>query len=86
MKSDNRNKILVLILIIILTPILAGIYGIAHDLFTYNISTEYYTKLKFYQFGMIDNEMNISIPKITAVIIIGFRATWWVGIIIGVVL
>lgn len=46
------NKLKVFLLIIILPTIIAGFYGILHDQLTYTISSEYFTKFKFYQFGL----------------------------------
>jgi len=91
------NKLIALILILIITPILGGIYGIVHDQITYTISNEYYTKFKFIQFGLQDWGMgeNVGTPKTPEVqlwnprlgaSIVGFLATWWVGMIIGIVL
>jgi hypothetical protein len=54
---------------------LAGIYGIAHDQFTYSISPEYFTRLKFEQF----HYANFGLPERVFVAEIGFLATWWVG-------
>ena len=70
-----------------LSPLLAGMYGILHDQITYTISHEYYTKFKFIQFGLLpkDHVAIFANPRIQ-VSIVGFLATWWVGLIIGVVL
>lgn len=77
------KKIGILFLTIILTPILAGIYGILHDQISYSISPEYFTKFKFAQFEfgfMAQNQ-----PRLTASVV-GFFSTWWTGLIIGIVL
>ncbi|MCU0434671.1 MAG: hypothetical protein MUC87_14545 [Bacteroidia bacterium] len=81
------KKFLTLLLIIALTPLIGGLYGILHDQLTYTISPEYYTKFKFYQFGLIDsgNDVVISNPRIK-VSVVGFKATWWMGIPIGIIL
>lgn len=91
------NKLIALILILIIAPILGGIYGIVHDQITYTISNEYYTKFKFIQFGLDSwgmgenigtpqgSEIKLSNPRFGASIV-GFLATWWVGLIIGIVL
>jgi hypothetical protein len=42
-------------LILIIAPLVAGLYGIFHDQLTYTISPEYYTKFKFIQFGLIED-------------------------------
>ena len=91
------NKIVALILILIIAPILGGIYGVIHDQITYSISEEYYTKFKFIQFGLenwglgqnigTENapEIILDNPRFGAAII-GTLATWWVVLIIGVLL
>jgi len=91
------NKLIALILILIIAPILGGIYGIVHDQITYTISNEYYTKFKFIQFdfenwGMGENIGTATTPEIKlwnprlGASIVGFLATWWVGMIVGIVL
>ncbi|HCS20864.1 MAG TPA: hypothetical protein DIW47_09965 [Bacteroidetes bacterium] len=81
------NKILTLILIILLAPLFGGLYGILHDQLTYTISPEYYTKFKFYQFGLMDegNEAIFPNPRIQ-ISQVGFLATWWMGLPIGLIL
>ncbi|WP_124981228.1 hypothetical protein [Nonlabens xiamenensis] len=91
------NKIVALILILIIAPILGGIYGIAHDQLTYSISEEYYTKFKFIQFGLEHWGLGQNIGTATApeiilnnprfgTAIVGILGTWWVGLIIGIFL
>ena len=63
----------------LLGALVAGIYGIAHDQFTYSISPEYFTRLKFFQFHYAD----LGLPPRFFVAEIGFLATWWVGLIAG---
>ncbi|MFA0964933.1 hypothetical protein AB9P05_24205 [Roseivirga sp. BDSF3-8] len=81
------KKLLIFILIIIIAPLLGGLYGIIHDQLTYSISPEYYTKFKFYQFGLMDmgNEAIFPQPRIQ-VSVVGFMATWWMGVPIGLIL
>jgi hypothetical protein len=78
------KKTIIFLLILISTPIIAGLYGIIHDEFTYTISNEYFTKFKFYQFGLAEtgHEAIFPNPRLQ-VAIVGFLATWWTGIIIG---
>lgn len=66
---------------------IGGLYGILHDQLTYSISPEYYTKFKFYQFGLMDlgNEAIFPNPRME-VSIVGFMATWWMGLPIGLIL
>ena len=79
------RKLIILLLVLLLTPLIAGIYGILHDEFTYTICHEYYTKFKFYQFGLVDmgKEAILPNPRI-GVAEVGFMATWWTGVIIGI--
>jgi hypothetical protein len=81
------KRILLLLLIIGLGPIIGGLFGIIHDQLTYTISPEYYTKFKFYQFGLMDigNEAIFPNPRLE-VSAVGFMATWWMGLPIGLVL
>jgi hypothetical protein len=76
------RKILNFFLIVFASILSAGIYGVFHDQITYSISPEYYTFFKFEQFGI--NEWGISSERLK-VGIIGFLATWWVGLILGIV-
>jgi len=80
-------KFLAFLLIIIIAPIIGGLYGIIHDQFTYTLSHEYFTKFKFYQFELMEtgNEAIFPNPRLQ-VAIIGWRATWWMGIPIGLIL
>ena len=78
---------MILLLIIGLAPLIGGVYGILHDQITYTISPEYYTKFKFYQFGFMDlgKEAIFPNPRIE-VSAVGFLATWWMGLPIGLIL
>ncbi len=81
------KKFLMLIIIIGIAPLLGGLYGILHDQLTYTISPEYYTKFKFYQFGLttIDDAVVFPNPRL-GVSKVGFMATWWMGLPIGLIL
>jgi hypothetical protein len=59
--------------------VIAGLYGVVHDQFTYSISQEYFTNLKFAQFHYAD----FGFPRRVYVAEIGFLATWWVGFFAG---
>lgn len=60
-----------------LGALISGFYGILHDQITFSISHEYFTKLKFIQFGYAD----FGFPPRIFVSEVGFLATWWVGFI-----
>ena len=67
----------------IIAIILSGLYGIVHDQVTYSISPEYFTKFKYQQFGIEPARFG-SDRQVVA--IIGFLASWWMGIFIGILL
>lgn len=77
------KKIGVFVGIMVLMPLVAGIYGILHDQITYTIAPEYFTKFKFYQFNM---EHHIHTAQRVGAMYVGFFATWWMGIPIGLFL
>jgi len=52
--------------------VMASVYGVMHDQFTYSISPEYFTRLKFLQFQYAD----FGLPARFFVAEIGFLATW----------
>ncbi len=91
------KKIVALLLIVIIASFIGAVYGIFHDQLTYSISPEYYTKFKFVQFrlesmGLGENIGTGKAPEIflhnprLGVTIVGVLATWWVGLIIGILL
>lgn len=75
-----KNKALTFLLIVFLSPLIAGIYGIIHDQITYTLAPEYYTKFKYIQFDISEHLQNR-----VGVGIVGFAATWWVGLLLGLV-
>jgi hypothetical protein len=91
------NKVLSFLLLVVCSTVLASIYGAAHDQITYTISPEYYTKFKFIQFGFeqtslgnvvvtdLGKEYVMHDPRIGA-LIVGVMATWWFGLILGILL
>ncbi len=62
--------------------LLAGLYGVVHDQLTYSISSEYFTKFKYEQFGFEPAWFGGHRPTVA---VIGFLATWWVGLFSGLV-
>lgn len=81
------KKSIAFLLIIFIAPIIGGFYGILHDQFTYSVSPEYYTKFKFYQFGLMKEGKEAIFPNPRIQIsIVGWRATWWMGVPIGIIL
>ena len=77
------KKIGILILIVIISIILASIYGILHNQISYSISPEYFTKFKFRQFEFYF--MGENQPRQTASLI-GVLSTWWFGLLLGLII
>ena len=73
------KKFLVFVLLILLAVMVSGLYGVVHDQISYTVSPEYYTKFKFQQFGIAD----LNLPDRARASIVGFLASWWMGIPIG---
>ena len=63
--------------------LIGGLYGIINDQITFSISPEYFTKFKFRQFGFEPAWFGGSRQTVA---VIGFLATWWMGLIIGFVI
>lgn len=80
--KEILKKFSMVFLIAGIASLLAGIYGILHDQITYSISPEYYTKFKFIQFKLDEEYYSIR-EKVT---IVGFLATWWFGLFLGLIL
>lgn len=87
MKKFDVRKILTIFLVAAMASVITGLYGVINDQITFSISSEYYTKFKFIQFNLA-NENNIDkikFPRIF-VAIVGFLATWWFGLVLGFIL
>jgi hypothetical protein len=73
------KKLLVFVLLFLFAIILAGLYGAIHDQISYTVSPEYFTKFKFRQFGF----EGLHLPDRVRAGMVGFLASWWMGIPIG---
>ena len=73
------KKLFVFILLLLIAIVLAGLYGMVHNQISYTVSPEYFTKFKFRQFGL----MNTPLPERIRASMVGFLASWWMGIPIG---
>ncbi|MEO1530268.1 MAG: hypothetical protein AAFX06_33165 [Planctomycetota bacterium] len=58
--------------------VLAGLYGAAHNQVSWSISSEYFTKFKFVQFNI-----TYALETRSGASIVGFMASWWMGLLIG---
>ena len=84
MKNVMIRKFGLLILVVCFSLILASIYGIIHNQITYSISSEYFTKFKFEQFGFWDYAFENDDKR--KLIFIGILSTCWFGLLIGLIL
>ena len=64
---------------LVVAVIVAGLFGALHDQISFSVSHEYFTKFKFVQFGWAGAEL----PDRVRVAQIGFLASWWMGIPLG---
>lgn len=62
-----------------LGALLAGGYGAIQGQFTYTLSPEYFTALKFPQLGIGE----VTLPPRAKVACIGFTGAWWLGAAVG---
>lgn len=59
--------------------VVAGLYGALHDQVSFTVSPDYFFAFKFYQFDIpaqLQNRLGAGL--------VGFLATWWMGVIIGI--
>lgn len=73
------KKFAVYLLIVVLAMFVAGLYGMIHNQISYTVAPEYFTKFKFRQFGLTE----MPLPDRVRASIVGFLASWWMGIPIG---
>jgi hypothetical protein len=59
--------------------LVAGVYGALHNQISYTVSPDYFFAFKFHQFAIPDGLRG----RIGAAIV-GWDASWWMGLIIGV--
>lgn len=76
------NKLTIIIVTVLISVLMASIYGVIHDQVTYTISPEYYTQFKFIQFNLPDYIIK---NERLGVAIVGIGATWWTGIPVGLI-
>lgn len=73
------TKWMVYLLFIPVAVVASGLFGMAHDQISYSLSPEYFTRFKFFQFGLAD----VSAPDRLRAAVVGWRATWWMGLPLG---
>lgn len=76
------QKVGVYLVMLLFAAFVAGIYGALHDQISYTFSNEYFTQFKFIQFGI---PWAYDIPRLGAAYI-GVLATWWMGVLVFIIL
>ncbi|CAM3486506.1 hypothetical protein [Flavobacterium chungbukense] len=74
------KKALVFVCVIFLSVLIATLFGVLHNQFTYTISEEFFTEYLFEKFGFVEYGRNT--PRLTASII-GVWTVWWIGLYAG---
>lgn len=82
-RRQNLQRGLIFLATMLLLPLIGGLYGALHDQLSYTVSPEYFTHFKYHQFGFEPQWFGGHRPTVA---VIGFLATWWVGLFIAVFL
>lgn len=77
-----KDHLRVIATIVVAAVVLASAYGMLHNQLSYTISREFFTCFKFVQFGLVDSPL----PERVRASIVGFGASWWVGLIAGLLI
>jgi len=74
------KRFAVLLVTLVVLPLIAGLYGALHDQLSFTIAPEYFTRFKYDQFGFEPQWFG---GHHATVAVIGFLATWWVGLLMA---
>jgi hypothetical protein len=80
--SVFTQKVIVLLLLVMAGIVIAGTYGAIHNQVSYSVSSEYFTRFKFEQFGLANSQL----PERCGAAIVGVLASWWMGFPIGLLI
>ncbi len=72
-------KLLLFPVLLAVACVIAGLYGALHNQISYTVSPEYFHANKFHQFAIPAN-----LHDRLGAAIVGWHASWWMGIFIGV--
>ncbi len=67
---------------VVASLLVAGAFGALHDQISYTVSSEYFTRFKFFQFSL----QYPWIPERLRASIVGILASWWMGVPLGVLI
>lgn len=74
-------KILLFPILLILACVFAALYGARHNQISYSVSPEYFHQFKFIQFQVAP-----MLHHRGGAALVGIAASWWMGLIIGLIL
>ncbi len=80
--AEKMKKLVVYLILVLIGVCVAGIYGALHNQISFTVSSEYFTEFKFQQFGIADSQ----IPERLRASYVGFLASWWMGIPVGLLI
>jgi hypothetical protein len=72
------KKVAMIPVLLLAACVIAGLYGALHNQISYSVSPDYFHAFKFRQFNILDDLRG----RIGASIV-GWFASWWMGILIG---
>ena len=75
------KRLFLILVLFILACGMAGLHGAIHNQISYSISPEYFTCYKFPQFRISE-----TLYGRLGAAIVGWKAAWWMGLLIGLVL
>jgi len=78
---NTVKKIGAFVILSVCGVIVASLYGALHNQLSYSVSAEYFTRFKFEQFSI-----PIALPERVGAGLVGIRASWWMGLPIGIIL
>ncbi|MFN3403004.1 MAG: hypothetical protein ACK40G_02840 [Cytophagaceae bacterium] len=85
--NTKITKFMVFVLLLLLAPVIAGTYGALHDQFTFTISPEFFTKYRFINvFGDQSSKWQEPGYQRLGAAIVGWKYSWKLGLLAGVVL
>src|SRR5205814_10033702 len=75
----GMGKVALFPVLLIAACLTAGLYGALHNQISYTVSPDYFHAFKFHQFGIPEQ-----LRGRVGASIVGWHASWWMGLFIGV--
>lgn len=76
------RRVVTYIWLVLSAAVLAAVFGALHDQLSYTVSAEYFTRFKFIQFAFWGVD---TMPPRLGAAVVGIIATWWVGLLAGII-